>query len=94
VRNTEFVEGHVYSFAGGTIEHADISAWLIEHLRPAVQPGRTYGSDVLIEMATSSRYADVAVTCDERDRVPGSSTIRHPVRGGMAARGAAIRRLH
>jgi len=74
----EFVNGHVYSFAGGTIEHNAIASLLIEQIGPAARPCRTYGSDMLVEMTTSTRYPDVVVTCDERDRVQGSTTIHHP----------------
>jgi Uma2 family endonuclease len=74
----EFVGGHVYNFAGGTIEHNALTSLLIEQIGPAARPCRTYGSDMLVEMATSSRYPDIVVTCDERDRVAGSTTIRYP----------------
>ena len=74
----QFVNGHVYGFAGGTIEHNDIAAALIEKIRPAARHCRTYGSDMLIEMERSMRYADVVVTCDDRDRVRGGTTIRYP----------------
>ena len=74
----EYVDGHVYSFAGGTIEHNALSMALSVQIAPAARPCHTYGSDMLIEMATSSRYADVVVTCDERDRTPGARVIRFP----------------
>jgi Uma2 family endonuclease len=74
----EFVNGHVYSFAGGTTEHNAIAMILAAKILPAAVPCRTYGSDMLIEMATSARYADVVVTCDERDRVRGNTTIHYP----------------
>lgn len=74
----EFVDGHVYSFAGGTIEHNAIVSLLIQEVGPAARPCRTYGSDMLVEMATSTRYPDVVVTCDERDHLAGNTTIHHP----------------
>lgn len=74
----EFVDGHVYGFAGGTFAHADLAAGLLERLRPHVRPCRAIGSDMLIEMATSSRYADVMVTCDERDFEPSGTVIHYP----------------
>ncbi|HTV73160.1 MAG TPA: Uma2 family endonuclease [Candidatus Acidoferrales bacterium] len=74
----EFVDGHVYSFAGGTTEHNAIAMIVAAKILPAALPCRTYGSDMLIEMATSVRYADVVVTCDERDRVRGRATIQYP----------------
>ncbi len=73
----EFVDGHLYGFAGGTVRHAQIAIVLAERISPEVRPYRTVGSDVLIEMATSSRYADLIVTCDDRDDSNGH-TIRFP----------------
>jgi Uma2 family endonuclease len=74
----EFVDGHVYGFAGGTVSHSALASLLIQAIGPAALPCRTYGSDILIEMATSTRYPDVVVTCDERDRQNERTTIRHP----------------
>ncbi len=74
----EFVDGHVYGFAGGTIEHNALAVLLIEKIAAAARPCRTYGSDMLIEMTSSTRYADLVVTCDERDRAPGSRVIHYP----------------
>ncbi|MGH7727890.1 MAG: Uma2 family endonuclease [Vulcanimicrobiaceae bacterium] len=74
----EFVDGHVYGFVGGTIEHNAISVFLIEKIAPAARPCRTYGSDMLIATFSSSRYADLALTCDERDRAAGATIIRYP----------------
>jgi Uma2 family endonuclease len=74
----EFVDGHVYGIAGGTVGHSAIASFLIQAIGPAALPCRTYGSDVLVEMATSTRYPDIVVTCDERDRLPENTTIRHP----------------
>lgn len=69
----EFVNGHVYGFAGGTFAHADLAGGLLERIRPHVRPWRAIGSDLLVEMAASSRYADVVVTCDERDFDPAGT---------------------
>lgn len=74
----EFVDGHVYGFAGGTIERNTIAVVLIEKIAPAARPCRTYGSDMLIEMTSSTRYADLVVTCDGRDSTPGSRVIHYP----------------
>ena len=74
------MNGHVYGFAGGTIEHNTIAAELLGAILVFLrgQPCRTFGPDMLIEMQSSTRYADVAVTCDERDRVKGAVVIRYP----------------
>jgi len=79
----EFVDGHVYlhgihGLAGGTQAHAAIAMELALAIAPAARPCRTLGSDILIEMDTSTRYADVVVTCDERDADPHANAIRFP----------------
>lgn len=63
----EFVGGHIYAFAGGTRAHNAMVSQLIAVILTAARPCRTYGSDMLVEMAASTRYPDVVVTCDERD---------------------------
>jgi Uma2 family endonuclease len=72
------VNGHVYGFAGATFAHADLSAKLLARLHPHVLPCRAVGSDMLIEMATSSRYADIVVTCDDRDFDPAATVVHFP----------------
>lgn len=79
----EFVDGHVYlygayGFAGGTQAHSALARELLIKITPAARPCNTFGSDMLIEMAGSTRYADVVVTCDERDRDSASSVVRFP----------------
>ncbi|MGH7728590.1 MAG: Uma2 family endonuclease [Vulcanimicrobiaceae bacterium] len=73
----EFVDGYVYplfgdrtaqGFAGGTGRHAQLATELTALIVPAARPCRTYGSDMRIETITGIRYADIFVTCDERDR--------------------------
>jgi len=82
----EFVDGFVFplfgdrtvrGFAGGTERHARIAAELLMLIGPAARPCRSYGSDMRIEMARSTRYPDLTVTCDERDYTDGL-VIRHP----------------
>ena len=79
----EFIDGHVYlygvyGFAGGTQAHNALAMELAAKITPAVRPCRAYGSDMLIEMTRSTRYADLVVTCDERDHNPQSTVIRFP----------------
>jgi Uma2 family endonuclease len=76
----EFVEGRIYGFAGGTIEHAAIASAVLTALRSHLRGGpcRAYGSDVMIATEQSSRYADVVVTCDARDHAPKTVTLRYP----------------
>ncbi len=82
----EYVDGYIYGlfgdrtakgFAGGTGWHARIAMELGVRIAPAIRPFRTYGSDMLIETWKSSRYADLFVTCDERDR-DEARAMRHP----------------
>ena len=82
----ECVDGYIYplfgdrtsrGFAGGTGSHAQLAAELTSLVLPAARPCRTYGSDMRIETVRSTRYADVFVTCDERDRNDGL-VMRHP----------------
>ena len=77
----EFVAGMVVAFAGGTIEHATIAANLtfavVGRLRGQYSC-RTYGPDMLVATQTSIRYADLIVTCDERDRVARSTRVAFP----------------
>jgi Uma2 family endonuclease len=77
----EFAYGNVYAFAGGTLRHSAIALELLTllhaHLRGT--PCRVYGSDVLTTTEWSGRYADVVVTCDERDTSDLTQrSIRHP----------------
>jgi Uma2 family endonuclease len=84
----EYVDGYVYplfgdrtiqGFAGGTIEHSTLAVQLAAFVRPAAFPCDTHGSDILIQTADrKGRYADVVVTCDERDRIAGTTMIRFP----------------
>ncbi|MGB8265759.1 MAG: Uma2 family endonuclease [Candidatus Velthaea sp.] len=76
----EFRDGRISYFAGGTIEHAalarELIALLAVHLRGG--PFRVYGSDLLLATRGRGRYADVVVTCDERDRAPGTTIVQYP----------------
>ncbi|MGH7727851.1 MAG: Uma2 family endonuclease [Vulcanimicrobiaceae bacterium] len=77
----EFADGRTRAFAGGTLAHAVISSELLGILRahPRSRPCRVFGSDVLIATARSRRYADVVVSCDERDIGDlTQTTIRFP----------------
>ncbi len=83
----EFVDGYIYplfgdrtkGFAGGTVEHSRLALKLAGIVAPAVLPCDTHGSDILIQTTERrGRYADLLVTCDERDREPGTTMIRFP----------------
>ena len=73
----EWVDGEVIAFAGATNRHGSIAMRLGSRILQAAGRCQTLGSDALIQMATSARYADLVVTCDERDR-PADRTVRYP----------------
>lgn len=73
----EFSAGRTLAFAGGTLGHSALAAGLIARIQPHVRPCRTHASDALIVTKRSARYADVLVTCDERDAA-GEQTVRYP----------------
>ncbi len=72
-----FGDRTICGFAGGTVRHGRIAMELAMRIGPLARPCRTYGSDVLIETWRSSRYADVFVTCDDRDR-DDDTAVHHP----------------
>ncbi len=63
----EFLDGRIYGFAGGTLGHSALAAAIIARVRARALPCKTLTSDALVQMQRSARYADVVVTCDERD---------------------------
>jgi len=75
----EFVDGEIRSFAGGTNRHNLIAAGLVSMLRTLLRGRcRVTGSDTRVVTASRSRYPDVVVTCDERDRLAAAS-VSHPI---------------
>lgn len=76
----EYIDGYVTMLAGGTLDHATISANVHRCLYQALRGGscRVYTSDARVRLS-QSRYVhpDVTVTCDERDRGK-QSTIYYP----------------
>lgn len=76
----EYAGGHVYSLAGGTFEHNQLASDLLVAIANHLRSSRysVFGSDALIEMRGSIRYADVVATNDERDRVRGLTALHHP----------------
>jgi Uma2 family endonuclease len=73
----EWVDGHVFDFAGATNRHIAIAVNLAVKIAPHVRPCLTTVSDGMIRMRRSARYADLAVSCDERDTLE-SRTVRYP----------------
>ncbi len=74
----ELHDGFIVAFAGGTLDHDQISFALrlaLDRLFPA--PCRTFGSDVKIRVAEATfYYADAGVICE--DTAPDASTIGAP----------------
>src|SRR5690348_4381131 len=74
----EFVNGDIYAMAGGSVEHAALSAavvgMLMAHLRGT--PCRAYSSDLRIRIRSAGvgTYADASVVCDPVERDPDSPT--------------------
>lgn len=78
----EYIDGHVYAIAGGTVDHGAIAVNAVAFLRPLLRGGpcRVYNSDVKVRLGPRRFvYPDVSVSCDERDRANGRATfINHP----------------
>jgi Uma2 family endonuclease len=76
----DYIDGQVIQLAGGSPQHADIAANVISILKQSLRgkPCRVFTSDVKIRLS-ASRYVhpDIAVSCDERDRVDPES-IQYP----------------
>jgi Uma2 family endonuclease len=72
----EFVDGRIFAFAGGTLRLAAIAGRVYTKIAPAT-PCLTLGSDAMIQTARGGRYADLVVTCDERDRLD-ERVVRYP----------------
>lgn len=78
----EYIDGHVYAMAGGTVDHGAIAVNAVAFLRSLLRGGpcRVYNSDVKVRLGPRRFvYPDVSVSCDERDRANGRAKfINHP----------------
>lgn len=78
----EYIDGHVYAMAGGTVDHGAIAVNAVAFLRSLLRGGpcRVYNSDVKVRLGPRRFvYPDVSVSCDERDRANGRAKfISHP----------------
>jgi Uma2 family endonuclease len=77
----EYVDGHMYAMAGGTVEHAEIAMNLIACLRAYLGKGpcHTFSSDVRVQVAEKKYfYPDVTVSCNPEDSQRGVDIIRSP----------------
>lgn len=74
----EFLDGAIFAMAGGTPEHAALSAAVVvllgSHLRG--RPCRPYSADLRLRIPETglATYADAAVVCGEPQRDPASRT--------------------
>ncbi len=76
----EYLDGYIYAMTGGTPDHAQMGGNAITALNNALResPCRVYDSDVRLELdPTHYVYPDVAVSCDERDRVSAREQYIH-----------------
>ncbi len=76
----EYIDGRVRMLAGGTPDHAKISANIIGVLYGLLEESgcSIYTSDVRVRIsATRYVYPDVAVSCEEEDQEQGEM-IQHP----------------
>lgn len=78
----EYIDGHVYAMAGGTVDHGAIAVNAVALLRSLLRGGpcRVYNSDVKVRLGPRRFvYPDVSVSCDVRDRANGRAKfINHP----------------
>jgi Uma2 family endonuclease len=80
----EFLEGMIFAMAGGTPEHAALSAAVVvllgSHLRG--RPCRPYSADLRLRIPETglATYADAAVVCGEPERDSRSRThVTNPI---------------
>lgn len=74
----EYLDGHVYAMAGGTLDHGVIATNIVTLLRAHLRGGpcRVYNSDVRVRVGPQRFvYPDVSVVCAGRDRVNGQATF-------------------
>lgn len=79
-RRYEYIDGYVTMLAGGTLDHAMISANVISVLRSSLRgsPCRVFTSDARVCLSEKRYvYPDISVSCDERDRGQ-TDTIQYP----------------
>ena len=74
----EFLDGEIYAMAGGTPEHAALSAAATSMLGAALKGGpcRVYSSDLRVRILATglATYPDVTVICGPSERDPKSPT--------------------
>jgi len=69
----EYMDGHAYALAGGTLDHSTICVNLVSLLHHLLQgsPCRVYNSDARVRLSpTRYVYPDLTISCDAQDRGP------------------------
>lgn len=78
----EYLQGQLVAMAGASKAHAiitgNLSALLVNHLRGTGCISYTTDMKVRLPSLNLFYYADLAVTCDDRDRVSSEAFILHP----------------
>jgi Uma2 family endonuclease len=78
----EYLQGQLVAMAGASKAHViitgNLSALLVNHLRGTGCISYTTDMKVRLPSLNLFYYADLAVTCDERDRVSSEAFILHP----------------
>jgi Uma2 family endonuclease len=79
----EYFNGEIYAMAGGTPEHAALSAAIIAALSSQLRGGgcRVFSSDLRVRVLATglATYPDVTIVCGELQRDPeGPSTVVNP----------------
>jgi Uma2 family endonuclease len=67
----EYIDGHVYAMAGGTLDHSAIGGNIVAALGDLLDnsPCRVYDSDAKVRLsATHYVFPDATVTCDPHDQ--------------------------
>ncbi len=75
----EFIDGEIYAMAGGTPEHAALSAAVIALLVSQLRDGRcrAFSSDLRVRVSATglSTYPDATVVCGPLERDPEEKTV-------------------
>jgi Uma2 family endonuclease len=70
----EFLDGSIYAMAGGTPEHAAMTAAIVSSLGAQMKTCRVYSSDLRVRVLSTglATYPDVTVICGPSERDPAS----------------------
>jgi len=66
----EYIDGHIYAMAGGSLAHSEIAINVVIALRNALKRGscHVYNSDAAARLSSAHYlYPDATVTCDQHD---------------------------